>query len=214
MNKVSIEMLSYEKKLWDQGVKLVAGVDEVGRGPLAGPVVAAAVIFPPDLVIPEINDSKKLSAKKREEFFEIISQNALGVGIGIVREKMIDRINILNASFVAMAKALDKLPLSPEFVLVDGNHKIPHLSISQMPIIKGDGLSQTIAAASIIAKVTRDKIMCRYHKKYPDFCFAQNKGYSTKSHLKALNEFGPCKIHRMSFKQVILVNTNQEELSL
>jgi len=209
MAKPSGDLLIYERKLWKEGWELIAGVDEVGRGPLAGPVVAACVIFPKNFFLPGVDDSKKLTKIKREELFDQIMNEAMDVGIGIVWEKSIDRLNILNASFKAMSKALKKLKTFPQFVLVDGNLKIPNLPFPQMPIVKGDAKSMSIASASIVAKVTRDKIMLKYHKKYPQFCFAQNKGYSTKSHLEALKTFGPCDIHRRSFKIIQLLETNQ-----
>lgn len=209
MAKSSEDMLVYEKRLWKQGWELVAGVDEVGRGPLAGPVVAACVILPKNFFLPGVDDSKKLTKIKREKLFEQIIEDAVEVGIGIVREKTIDRLNILNASLKAMWKAVKKLDTFPQLVLVDGNQKIPNLPFPQMPIVKGDSKSMSIASASIVAKVTRDKIMLKYHKKYPEFCFADNKGYSTKSHLEALKEFGPCKIHRRSFKTIKLLETDQ-----
>ena len=209
MAKLSEDLLIYERKLWKEGWELIAGVDEVGRGPLAGPVVAACVIFPKNFFLPGVDDSKKLTKIKREELFDQIMNEAMDVGIGIVWEKTIDRVNILNASLKAMSKAVSKLETSPHFVLVDGNQKIPNLPFPQMPIVKGDAKSMSIASASIVAKVTRDKIMLRYHKKYPQFCFAQNKGYSTKSHLEALKTFGPCEIHRRSFKIIKLLETNQ-----
>jgi ribonuclease HII len=203
------DMLLYEKRFWKEGWELVAGVDEVGRGPLAGPVVAACVIFPKNFWLPGVDDSKKLTKIRRERLFEQIMDDALGVGIGIVWEKTIDRVNILNASLKAMWKAVKKLKTLPQLVLVDGNQKIPNLPFPQMPIVKGDSKSMSIASASIIAKVTRDKIMLNYHKKYPQFFFAENKGYSTKSHLEALKTFGPCDIHRRSFKIIQLLETNQ-----
>jgi len=207
--------LDLETKLWKQGFKLVAGVDEVGRGPLAGPVVAACVVFPKTVEsLPGVNDSKKLSSAKREELFEVILKNALDVGIGIVKEKVIDRMNILNASLTAMWKAIDQLKSPPDFILVDGNQKIPNLSFPQMPVIKGDSLSLSIASASIIAKVTRDRIMLKYHKKYPEFGFDEHKGYSTQLHIEALKTFGPCKIHRQSFKLVKLCQSNQINLEM
>jgi ribonuclease HII len=160
-------------------------------------------------LLPGVDDSKKLTKIKREKLFEQIMDNAIEVGIGIVGEKGIDRLNILNASLKAMWKAVQRLKTFPQLVLVDGNQKIPNLPFPQMPIIKGDSKSMSIASASIVAKVTRDKIMLKYHKKYPQFCFADNKGYSTKSHLEALKIFGPCKIHRRSFKIIQLLETNQ-----
>lgn len=203
------DLLVYEKRLWKQGWELIAGVDEVGRGPLAGPVVAACVILPENLFLPGVDDSKKLTRIKREKLFEHIMDDAVEVGVGIVREKTIDKLNILNASLKAMWRAVKKLKTSPQLVLVDGNQKIPNLPFPQMSIVKGDSKSISIASASIVAKVTRDKIMFNYHKKYPQFCFAQNKGYSTKSHLEALKTFGPCKIHRRSFKTIKLLEKSQ-----
>lgn len=205
---------SLEDTLWKRGLNMVAGVDEVGRGPLAGPVVAACVVLSKDFIVPEVNDSKKLSPKKREKLFHQIIQNAQQVGIGIVREKTIDRMNILNASLKAMWKAVNRLKKPPQFVLVDGNQKIPHLLLPQMPVVKGDSKSLSIAAASIVAKVTRDRIMLRHHQSYPEFCFAQNKGYSTKAHIEALKTFGPCQIHRRSFKLVRLCQSNQIDLMI
>ncbi len=214
MAQSSEDMLVYERKLWGEGWEMLAGVDEVGRGPLAGPVVAACVILPKDIVLPGVDDSKKLTRMKRENLFEQIMDQAIGVEIGIVRERAIDRMNILNASLRAMWEAVKKLKISPQFVLVDGNQRIPNLPFPQMPIVKGDSKSISIASASIVAKVTRDKIMHKYHEKYPQFCFADNKGYCTKSHLDALKEFGPCKIHRRSFKTIKLLETNQMDFSM
>ena len=214
--------LELERKLWERGFKMVAGTDEVGRGPLAGPVVAACVVFPPSINgtrfeaerLSGVDDSKKLTPAKREEMFELIRENALEVGIGIVGEKDIDRINILNASLTAMWKAVSKLKDPPDFILVDGNQKIPNLPLPQMAVVKGDSLSLTIAAASIIAKVTRDRIMLQYHEKYPEFCFAENKGYGTRTHIEALKAMGPCEIHRHSFKIVRLCRSNQTDLEM
>jgi ribonuclease HII len=206
--------LALENKLREQGFRVVAGVDEVGRGPLAGPVVAACVVLPPNLFLPEVNDSKKLTPKKREHLFDQIMENVQEVGIGIVGERTIDRMNILNASLKAMWKAVNKLKNPPEFILVDGNQKIPQLLLPQMPVVKGDCLSLSIAAASIVAKVTRDRIMLKYHRKYPEFCFAAHKGYATKTHVEALKTFGPCQIHRKSFKLVRLCLTNQIDMDI
>lgn len=214
MARSSQDMGLYERKLWKEGWELVAGVDEVGRGPLAGPVVAASVILPKHFYLPGVDDSKKLTKIKRENLFGQIMDEAIEVGIAMVREMTIDRLNILNASLKAMWRAVTKLKTSPQLVLVDGNQKIPNLAMPQMPIVKGDSKSMSIASASIIAKVTRDKIMDRYHRKYPEFCFADNKGYSTKSHVEALREFGPCKIHRRSFKTVRLLETSQMAFGL
>ena len=207
-----IDLLSLESDLWRKGFRTVAGVDEVGRGPLAGPVVAACVVFPQDFFLPEVNDSKKVTAKKRERLFDQILDTAREVGIGIVGEKTIDAMNILNASLKAMFKAVQKLKNVPEFILVDGNQRIPNLQLPQMPVIKGDSKSLSIAAASIVAKVTRDRIMLKYHEEYPEFCFADHKGYGTRTHMEALKVFGPCRIHRRSFKLVELCRTNQINL--
>ena len=207
-----IDLLSLESDLWRKGFRTVAGVDEVGRGPLAGPVVAACVVFPQDFFLPEVNDSKKVTAKKRERLFDQILDTAREVGIGIVGEKTIDAMNILNASLKAMFKAVQKLKNVPEFILVDGNQRIPNLPLPQMPVIKGDSKSLSIAAASIVAKVTRDRIMLKYHEEYPEFCFADHKGYGTRTHMEALKVFGPCRIHRRSFKLVELCRTNQINL--
>lgn len=208
----NLAMLDYEKIIWNQGVELVCGVDEVGRGPLAGPVVSAAVIFPKGISLPGINDSKKLKAFQREKFFELIIENAIDFGIGMVDHKLIDKINILNASLLAMHKAIEKLKILPEVVLVDGKIKIPHLEIPQIALVKGDSLSVSVASASILAKVMRDNLMVDFHKKYPQFLFDQNKGYFTKPHLEALKNFGPCKIHRRSFRTVMLLQSKQHIL--
>jgi ribonuclease HII len=205
-------MLSYEKVFWHQGMNLVAGVDEVGRGPLAGPVVAAAVVFPQDVSLDQVTDSKRLTPQKREELFDLIFQNALQIGIAEVDQGTIDKLNILNASLKAMHEAIGALKKQPDVILIDGNQKIPNLRIPQITIIKGDSLSLSVAAASIIAKVTRDRLMLSYHRKYPGFCFNQNKGYATKSHIQALREHGPCEIHRMTFRSVKMLKTKQEKI--
>ncbi len=207
-------MLSYEKALWQQGMNQVAGVDEVGRGPLAGPVVAAAVVFPNNISLPQIRDSKRLSPQKRSELFDLIFEKALDIGIGQVDQKEIDQLNILNASLKAMHKAIKSLKNRPKVILVDGNQKIPNLRIPQISIIKGDSLSLSVAAASILAKVTRDKMMLAYHKEYPHFSFDQNKGYATKTHIEALKTHGPCEIHRMTFRSVKMLKMKQERISL
>lgn len=208
------DMLGLEDRLWKQGFQMVAGVDEVGRGPLAGPVVAACVVLPQDFFVPGVNDSKKLTPKKRERLFDQILENAREVGIGIVDEKTIDRMNILNASLRAMWKAVNKLKNPPQFILVDGNQRIPNLGLPQMPVVKGDSHSLSIAAASIIAKVTRDRIMLKFDREYPEFCFAQHKGYATKIHVEALRTFGPCEIHRRSFKIVKLCQSSQIDMKM
>ncbi len=191
-----------EKKLWRKGFKRVAGLDEAGRGPLAGPVTAAAVILKRlwKLDFNNIKDSKKLSAKKREEFYKILTKHpAIKWGIGVVSERIIDRINILEATKLAMAKAVKKLKV--DFLLLDGNFKI-NSKIPQKSIIKGDEKVFSIAAASILAKVARDRIMVRYHKKYPQYRFDIHKGYPTKYHCKMIRKYGPCKIHRKTFHPV------------
>lgn len=208
------DKLFFEKELWGKGYKLVAGVDEVGRGPLAGPVVAACVIFPEDIDIPGIDDSKKLTSKKREELYKKIKESALDFGVGIVKEKEIDKLNILRASLKAMHKAVSGLKNTPHFILIDGNQKIPDLKLPQLPVVKGDSLSLSCAAASIIAKVERDNLMRKFHRKYPQFSFDRNKGYSSKVHLEALQKCGPCKIHRRSFKRVMECLVKQEFLKI
>jgi len=186
-------LYNYENRLKIKGYSLVAGIDEVGRGSLSGPVVAAAVILPCRLFIPFVKDSKKLTSKKRTELYYSILNSAKDVGIGIVEAKIIDRINIAQASFLAMKK---------DYLLVDG-FKIPNLNILQIPLIKGEDKSISIAAASIIAKVYRDNIMIKYDQKYPQYLFKKNKGYGTEEHLKALIKYGPSEIHRKSFKRVV-----------
>ncbi|MGH7597740.1 MAG: ribonuclease HII [bacterium] len=191
--------LRFENMLWQQGLHLVAGVDEVGRGPLAGPVVAAAVIFPPDFFLPAVDDSKKLSLEMREQLYPRIIESCTTYGVGIVSVEEIDRINIYQAAMLAMRKALSQLSPAAQHVLVDGNRSIPKLDLPQTTIIKGDGLSFTIGAASIIAKVVRDRIMLDYHRQFPHYGFDGHKGYPTPAHIAALRRHGPCEIHRRSF---------------
>ena len=191
-------MLEYEQKYWDKGIIYIAGVDEAGRGPLAGPVVASAVIFAPGKLIEGVNDSKKLSEKKRETLFHLIHQQAVAVGIGIVSHDVIDRINILQASFLAMNKAIELLRIRPQQLLVDGNF-FRHETFPVENIIKGDALSHSIAAASIIAKVTRDALMKELHDQYPEYGFSKHKGYGTKAHIEAIRKHGYSPIHRRSF---------------
>lgn len=191
-------MLEYEQKYWSAGLRHVAGVDEAGRGPLAGPVVAAAVIFSPGVLIPGVNDSKKLSEKRREALFHTIHAQALAVGIGIVGHDVIDRINILQASFLAMNKALEHLTVKPDQLLVDGNF-FRHELYPVENIIKGDALSHSIAAASIIAKVTRDALMMELHEQYPQYGFSKHKGYGTQVHIAAIRAHGYSPVHRRSF---------------
>ena len=193
-----IEMKSFERVLWDAGKKYVAGVDEVGRGPLAGPVVTAAVILPEDFDILGVDDSKKLSAKKREELYDLIMEKAVAVSIGRREPEVIDKINILEATKAAMIDAVMGLSVKPDHVLIDAV-KLTELDIDQTSIIKGDARSVSIAAASIIAKVTRDREMVEMDEKYPGYAFASNKGYGTKAHYEGLALLGPCPIHRRSF---------------
>jgi ribonuclease HII len=190
-------MYEYERK-YSSEYKYICGIDEVGRGPLAGPVVTAAVILPADHEILYLNDSKQLSAKKRQELFEKIMQQAVAVGIGMSDEKRIDEINILNANYEAMRMAISKLGIKPDLLLNDAV-TIPEVDIPQIPIIKGDTLSASIAAASIVAKVTRDRLMVEWDKEYPQYDFAGNKGYGSAKHIEALKQYGPCPIHRRSF---------------
>lgn len=192
---------TYENKARRRGFKNIAGIDEVGRGPLAGPVVAAAVILPAALPDLGITDSKRLSEKKRETVYEQIYQNAQAIGVGLVDPVEIDRINILQAAFAAMAMALQNLSPVPDFILVDGNQPLP-VDVPQMTVTKGDQLSISIAAASIVAKVTRDRMMAVYAMEYPEYDFSTNKGYPTKAHKSAIEMHGISPIHRMSFKGV------------
>jgi ribonuclease HII len=190
--------LKYERRLWRRGVLHVAGLDEAGRGPLAGPVVAAAVVFPHDFFEPEIDDSKVVEPCLREELYDRIMQRALGIGVGIVDHTTIDRINILNATYQAMHEALRQLPFQPSHLLIDGNRFSP-IGIDFTTIVDGDALSFTVAAASIIAKVTRDRLMVQYDAMFPGYGFAQHKGYATPEHREAIFRLGLCDIHRRSF---------------
>ena len=191
----------FEKKAFQKGFSRIAGIDEAGRGPLAGPVVSAAVIIPISLQIPGISDSKKLTPKKRNYLYEKIYDLAVSVGIGIVDPLEIDRINILQAALLSMAMAVENLAPQPDFLLIDGIFLISS-ALPQEAIPKGDALSASIAAASIVAKVTRDRLMERYHQDYPQFGFSKHKGYPTKAHKEAIRKFGCCLIHRRSFKGV------------
>ncbi|KRT66275.1 MAG: ribonuclease HII, ribonuclease HII [Candidatus Dadabacteria bacterium CSP1-2] len=192
---------SYERRIWKIG-KLPAGVDEAGRGPLAGPVVAAAVILPKECEINGLNDSKKLSHQKREILYHQIKAVAVSIGVGIIEPDEIDRINILRAALLAMEIAVKKLNPKPDFLLIDGNIRTS-LLIPQQAVIGGDSTCNSIAAASIIAKVARDLIMYDYHNIHPEYNFKKHKGYPTKEHYEALRKFGPCPIHRKTFKGVI-----------
>ncbi|HEY9721019.1 MAG TPA: ribonuclease HII [Oscillatoriaceae cyanobacterium] len=193
-------MLRYERALWRAGTSRVAGVDEAGRGPLAGPVTAACVVLPKRVprALDGLTDSKKLSEARREHYFALLQEVALAIGVGRASAEEIDRINILQATFVAMRRALDAIA-TPEHVLVDGNLLIPELEWPQQAIIGGDGLSLSIAAASVIAKVTRDREMHALDAQYPGYGFARHKGYGTPAHREALDRLGPCHEHRRSF---------------
>lgn len=192
-------MLTHERRLWESGRSYIAGVDEVGRGPLAGPVVAAAVILPQDFDVLGIDDSKKLSPKKREGLFEVIKEKALAWSVGWVGPERIDEINILEATKEAMAQAVQGLSLQPDHVLIDGNFTVRALALPQTSIVKGDANSTSIAAASILAKVTRDRYMEEMDAVYPGYAFASNKGYGTKAHYDGLKAQGPTPIHRKTF---------------
>ncbi len=194
-------MEPFEKEIRRRGFRIIAGVDEAGRGPLAGPVVAGAVALPEKGQWEGIDDSKKLAAPQRERAFALIMKRALGVGVGVVDVEEIDRLNILQASLKAMRLAVEKLPFRPDFLFIDGLYLID-LPFLQEAIVKGDQRCLSIAAASIIAKVTRDRLMMAYHEKYPDYNFARNKGYGTQEHIQALQRNGCCPIHRQSFKTI------------
>jgi ribonuclease HII len=198
--------LQTEKNFFAQKVNTIAGVDEAGRGPLAGPVIAACVVIDSSFEITEdlkaVADSKKLSAKKREQLFKIIKERVLAVEISVVSHKVIDKINILQASLLAMKKSIEACQIKPDLILIDGNQKIPKLEIKQQTIVGGDATVFCIAAASIIAKVSRDFLIAEAAKKYPEYGFEKHKGYGTKQHLEALLKYGPCPIHRYSFAPI------------
>ena len=197
-NEQPTDLWVYEREAFADGVKLVCGVDEAGRGPLAGPVCAAAVILPPELVIPGLNDSKKLTDKKRRELYDVITAEAVSYGIAFASEKEIDEINILQATFLAMERALGQLAVKPDLVLIDGNRE-KNFGIPVKTVVKGDSLSANIAAASVLAKVSRDDFMLEMAKQYPEYGFDVHKGYPTRAHYDALRAYGACPIHRMSF---------------
>lgn len=202
LEKERVETLCEYEKQYDY-CSYICGIDEAGRGPLAGPVVAGAVVLPKDARILYINDSKKLSEKKREELFEVIKKEAISVGVGIATPQRIDEINILQATYEAMRMAISELSVKPDILLNDAV-TIPEVDIQQIPIIKGDAKSMSIGAASIIAKVTRDHMMYEYDKQYPEYGFAKHKGYGTKQHTRAIREYGACPIHRMTFLKNVL----------
>ena len=193
-----VNMWEIEEGYYAQGFKVICGVDEAGRGPLAGPVCAAAVILPEHLELPGLTDSKKLTDKKRRELYPIIKEQAIAYGIGFADQQEIDEINILQATFLAMSRALEQLGVKPELALIDGNRE-KDFGIPVKTVVKGDSLSANIAAASVLAKVTRDDLMVEMARKYPEYGFEIHKGYGTKAHYAALREHGPCPIHRMSF---------------
>ena len=191
----------FEEKARRQGFQVITGLDEAGRGPLAGPVVAAAVVLPRTRSMQGVADSKTLKAEQREKALSLIRKRALGIGVGIVEAEEIDRLNILQASLKAMELALQDLSLSPDCLLIDGLHTL-RLPLNQQAIIKGDGRCLSIAAASIVAKVTRDRLMVDYHERYPQYNFARHKGYGTREHLQAIREHGCCPLHRQSFRTI------------
>lgn len=193
-----ITMWEIEDQFRTRGYSVICGVDEAGRGPLAGPVCAAAVILPEHLEIPGLNDSKKLTDKKRRELFPIIKEQAIAYGIGFASHQEIDEINILQATYLAMERALEQLHVKPELALIDGN-RAKDFGIPVQTVVKGDSLSANIAAASVLAKVSRDDLMLELSKEYPGYGFEVHKGYGTKAHYEALREMGPCAIHRMTF---------------
>ena len=194
----NINMWEIEDGFYAEGVNIICGVDEAGRGPLAGPVCAAAVILPPHLEIPGLTDSKKLTDKKRRELFPIIKEKAIAYGIGMASEKEIDGINILQATFLAMERAMNQLGVKPDLALIDGNRE-KDFGLPVKTVVKGDSLSMNIAAASILAKVTRDDLMVEMAETYPQYGFEIHKGYGTKAHYAALKEYGPSPIHRTTF---------------
>ncbi|HOF05579.1 MAG TPA: ribonuclease HII [Syntrophales bacterium] len=200
----------FEQRARQRGFGIIAGIDEAGRGPLAGPVVAAAVVLPDNYSYPGIDDSKKLTARNRERLFEVIRADALSVGIGVIDAPIIDEINILRATLLAMKEAVADLHITPDYLLVDGNRYVP-VDVPQETIVKGDGRSISIAAASIVAKVSRDRIMEIYHRQFPYYNFFKNKGYGTVEHRQAIKDHGFCKLHRRSFH---IRETSQENYEL
>jgi ribonuclease HII len=194
-------MFSYERQVWAMGYKLVAGLDEVGRGPLAGPVVAAAVILPGEVILPGLEDCRRLSGRRRQELYEEIQAQALAIGVGMVHPEGIDEANVMMATYKAMVKAVGDLPMAPDYLLIDSLH-LPGVAQPQAPIAGGDGQSCSIAAASVVAKVTRDQYMVEMDKLYPQYGFASHKGYGTLEHRDALERYGPCPIHRKTYGSV------------
>ncbi len=198
-----MDWLEFENLAYDKGYKSVCGVDEAGRGPLAGPVCAAAVILPQGMILDGVNDSKKLTEKKREKLFDVITQSAVTYSIAFATVEEIEEINILNATMLAMKRAVEGLQVPADFAYIDGN-RTPALSIPCEYIIKGDARSMSVAAASILAKVSRDRLLLEYAKLYPEYRFEKHKGYGTKLHTDMIKEHGPCPVHRMSFLKNIL----------
>lgn len=198
-----IDLKKYEENLYNEGLKYICGIDEAGRGPLAGPVVVGAVVMPKDSILEYVNDSKKVTAKRRNMLYDEIKNTAIAYGIGIIPQEEIDRVNILNATkkglHTAIGEVIEKLKLKPDIVLVDALREIDTFGITYESIIKGDATCYSISCASILAKVTRDRIMEEWDKIYPEYGFAKHKGYGTKQHIEAIKKYGPCPIHRKSF---------------
>ena len=198
-----IDLKKYEENLYKEGIKNICGIDEAGRGPLAGPVVVGAVVMPRDSMLEFVNDSKKVTAKRREKLYEEIKKEAIAYGIGIIPQEEIDKVNILNATkeglHTALGEVIEKLKTKPGIVIVDALREIDTFGITYESIIKGDATCYTISCASILAKVTRDRIMEEWDKIYPEYKFAKHKGYGTKEHIEAIKKYGPCPIHRKSF---------------
>jgi len=195
---------TYEKDAINNGYTAVCGVDEAGRGPLAGPVCAAAVILPADCIIEGLNDSKKLTEKKREALYDVIIEKAIAYGIAFGSVEEIEKHNILNATFLAMNRAIDSLQTKADFAIIDGNRKPTGINIPCITVVKGDSHSMSVAAASVLAKVTRDRLLLEYDKKYPQYKFCKHKGYGTKEHYEAIKEYGICEVHRKSFLKGVI----------
>lgn len=211
-NNNMIDLYKYEKELWDKGYVYIAGCDEAGRGPLFGPVVCASVILPKDFVLDGLNDSKKLTEKKRESYYPIIMENALAVGVSIVTPQEIDEINIYEASRQGMLRAIDNMKIKPNYIITDAMPIEDFTNIPSMPIIKGDAKSISIAAASVIAKVTRDRILYEEDKKHPEYGFKKHKGYPTKKHIELLNKYGIIDGYRLTYGPVKeLINKTTKE---
>jgi ribonuclease HII len=201
--KADREMSAFERAARGRGHRFIAGIDEAGRGPLAGPVIAAAVILPPDYEYPGINDSKTLSPRQRERLYEVIERDAVAIGIGVVEAPVIDAVNILQATLAAMKEATLGLSPPPDYLLIDGLNRIS-VNIPQETIVRGDGCSISVASASIVAKISRDRIMEMYHRQFPQYNFLRNKGYGTREHRDAILKYGRCKLHRSSFRLSVI----------